>query len=222
MNKTKIEWCDYSWNPIKGACPVGCWYCYARAIYDRFKLNPEPRLDVDELEKLASFRKTGVKVFACSTFELFHPCVDGWRDFIFDAIFDRPDLTFIVLTKMPERIDRAMPNNVWLGASYSGHGDWRRLNDLQRAEAGIKFVSIEPILDRDGGVALEGFVDWVIVGRLTGYGNKYDPRPELVYNIIEDSQMRGTPLFLKDNLIPIVGKETVMAHREFPSGGRAT
>ena len=36
MNKSKIEWTDYSWNPIKGLCPVGCWYCYAKKMYKRF------------------------------------------------------------------------------------------------------------------------------------------------------------------------------------------
>jgi len=35
MNKTKIDWCDYSWNPITG-CLHGCEYCYARRIARRF------------------------------------------------------------------------------------------------------------------------------------------------------------------------------------------
>ena len=35
MNKTKIDWCDYSWNPITG-CLHGCEYCYARRIANRF------------------------------------------------------------------------------------------------------------------------------------------------------------------------------------------
>jgi len=37
MNKTKIEWCDYTWNPITG-CLHGCDYCYARRIAKRFKM----------------------------------------------------------------------------------------------------------------------------------------------------------------------------------------
>jgi Bacteriophage protein gp37 len=35
MNKTKIEWCDSTWNPVTG-CLHGCEYCYARKIIDRF------------------------------------------------------------------------------------------------------------------------------------------------------------------------------------------
>lgn len=35
MNKTKIDWCDSTWNPVTG-CLHGCEYCYARGITKRF------------------------------------------------------------------------------------------------------------------------------------------------------------------------------------------
>ena len=35
MVKTKIEWCDSTWNPVTG-CRHGCPYCYARGIAQRF------------------------------------------------------------------------------------------------------------------------------------------------------------------------------------------
>lgn len=35
MNKTKIEWCDSTWNPVTGCCH-NCEYCYARRIACRF------------------------------------------------------------------------------------------------------------------------------------------------------------------------------------------
>lgn len=35
MNKTNIEWSDYSWNPITG-CKHGCEYCYAERMAKRF------------------------------------------------------------------------------------------------------------------------------------------------------------------------------------------
>lgn len=34
-NKTKIDWCDATWNPVTG-CLHGCEYCYARRIAERF------------------------------------------------------------------------------------------------------------------------------------------------------------------------------------------
>ena len=36
MKKTKIEWCDSTWNPVTG-CLHGCEYCYAKRIAERFK-----------------------------------------------------------------------------------------------------------------------------------------------------------------------------------------
>lgn len=40
MNKTKIEWADYTWNPVTG-CLHGCPYCYARSIARRFGMRGE-------------------------------------------------------------------------------------------------------------------------------------------------------------------------------------
>ena len=34
--KTKIDWCDSTWNPVTG-CLHGCAYCYARRIAERFR-----------------------------------------------------------------------------------------------------------------------------------------------------------------------------------------
>lgn len=35
MDKTRIGWCESSWNPVTG-CLHGCQYCYARGITKRF------------------------------------------------------------------------------------------------------------------------------------------------------------------------------------------
>ncbi len=35
MSRTKIEWCDSTWNPVTG-CLHDCAYCYARKIANRF------------------------------------------------------------------------------------------------------------------------------------------------------------------------------------------
>jgi len=51
MNKTKIDWCDMTWNPVTG-CLHGCEYCYARGIAKRFgsapSINPHDKLHVIE------------------------------------------------------------------------------------------------------------------------------------------------------------------------------
>jgi len=242
MQKTRIEWVrnpdgsqGYSWNPIKGICPVGCWYCYGRRMYQRFKLDPKPWLDIAELNQAAETRLTGKRIFVCSTFELFHPIVDSLtgrcvrvdemgrkeshdkaRDMIFDVIKRRPDLTFIVLTKMPERIDRPMPDNVWLGVSVTGGSlaDTRRTEFLARIKAKIKFISFEPILFPPWLVSLPLTPDWVIAGRLTGHGKIHDPARGIIKEIVEYAQINEIPIFLKNNLKEIWGEPLI---QEIPS-----
>jgi len=42
-DRTKIDWCDASWNPVTG-CLHGCTYCYARGIARRFGNHMEERV----------------------------------------------------------------------------------------------------------------------------------------------------------------------------------
>lgn len=42
MEKTKIDWCDSSWNPVTG-CRHECQYCYARSNVKRFGCPGYPR-----------------------------------------------------------------------------------------------------------------------------------------------------------------------------------
>lgn len=65
MIKTKIEWCDSSWNPVSG-CLHDCPYCYARGTANRFKgCNLSPNGVSDEAiveldEKLEVTNKDGI------------------------------------------------------------------------------------------------------------------------------------------------------------------
>lgn len=211
-----IGWTDYTFNPIKGLCPVGCWYCYGRAIYKRFKMNPEVRYEMS-LHKYKQLRnlKPGTKVFICSTFELFHPAVKKeWRGIIFKIIKANPKIIFQILTKMPENIDRPMPDNVWLGVSVTCSGDmWRRYEMFDKVEAKVKFVSHEPILGHSG-LFSSYKCDWVILGRLTGHGKKRDPSRGYLQKYIDWGKKYGVPIFLKNNLKEIWGENLI---QEFPN-----
>lgn len=213
MNKTKIEWTDYTWNPIKGICPVGCWYCYAKKIYQRFGWNPELDLvnyiDLQEPRKI----KKPSKIFLCSTVEFFHPNIHpSWREVIFDVIKNCPQHTFQILTKMPENIDREMPDNVWLGMTSTNHNEDEKIDEfLEKTEAKIKFISYEPLLEAPAPCLI--CEDWIIVGRLTGYGNKHNPKREWIEQLVYHAKIDKIPIFLKDNLKHIWGEPLI---QEFP------
>jgi protein gp37 len=225
MQKTRIEWCDYSWNPIKGLCPVNCKtpdgkeYCYARKISRRFQRPPEPRLALIK-EIMAHFPRKPSRIFVCSTFEIFHPVADEWRDLIFNNIETCQRQTFIILTKMPDRIDRPMPENVWLGISITKPAEWRKkIVPFFVTEAKTKFISYEPLFQYDDGfrhLYIPGFIDWAIIGRLTGHGNKYNPNKRWIENLVNSAKNKNIPIFLKDNLVPIVGEDYVKAHQAWP------
>lgn len=50
MDKTKIDWCDSTWNPVTG-CRHNCHYCYARDITERFRPFDFPHLTEDGVFK---------------------------------------------------------------------------------------------------------------------------------------------------------------------------
>ena len=212
MNKTRIEWTNYSWNPIKGACPQACWFCYARAMYKRFKRDPE--LSWDGKVPILSNKKPS-RIFICSTIEMFHPQIPKeWRDRIFrtiEADFNKKH-TFQILTKLPQNIDRKMPDNVHLGVSITNNFDRQRWPWLYIwKKARIKFISYEPLLENI--IALPRKPDWIIVGRLTGHGHEYDPKLEWIKDIVRHCADYGIKIFLKDNLKEIWDEPLI---QEFP------
>jgi len=215
VQKTKIEWVKnpdgtqgYSWNPIKGLCPIGCWYCYARKIYQRFKLNKELRIELKEFRPIHRLSKPS-GIFVCSTMELFHPEIrPEWKERIFATIHELPEHRFYILTKLPQFIDRPMPDNVWIGVSIINHLDLQRWPVLYTdVEAKTKFISFEPWV---GPVRmLPNKPDWVIVGRLTGHGKGFAPSREELKYIVDHYKKLRTPIFLKDNLKDIWGEPLI-------------
>ena len=211
MQKSRIEWTDYTWNPIKGICPVGCWYCYARRMHKRFGWDETIRLDSDELVR-PMVLSISSKIFVCSTFEIFSPVVSHLKDLVFQVIEKCPQHTFQILTKFPQNIDRPMPDNVWLGVSITGEKvreDFHKIRDLEDAQAKTKFISYEPLL----GLPAIGLFDWIIIGRLTQHGHKYDPKKVWIEKIVRIAQEENISLFLKDNLKEIYGAPLI---QEFP------
>jgi protein gp37 len=161
----------------------------------------------------------GLKVFICSTFELFHSVVkEEWRNEIFEIIEDNPKITFQILTKLPQNIDREMPNNVWLGMTVTGEPksvERNKLNIFQHKKARVKFISYEPVLS-EVPFELTDKIDWLIIGALTGHSYKNRYRPHVVYlqRIIKSFKEDGTKIFLKDNLKSIWKDKLIQEYPE--------
>lgn len=130
MDNTKIEWCDATWNPVKGCSRVseGCRHCYAEGLAARFHQTGQwghglteggkwtGKVTLDEKALLQPLRwKKPRRIFVNSLSDLFHPNVpDEWVDRIFAIMALCPQHTFQVLTKRPERMrdyasDQATP-----------------------------------------------------------------------------------------------------------------
>lgn len=130
MEKTKIDWCDSSWNPVTG-CYHTCPYCYARGIANRFsnfhaenyngntcvldepfvdrsgKTHPYPYAFMPTFHRyrLEEYKnKKSRNIFICSMADLFGEWVpDDWIVEIFNACQNALQHNYLFLTKNPKR-----------------------------------------------------------------------------------------------------------------------
>lgn len=149
MNKTKIEWCDYTWNPVTG-CLHGCDYCYARRMAHRFGRSFEPKFHAERLNQPRGVTKPS-RIFVCSAGDLFGEWVPiNWIWDVKDAIRLAPQHTYIFLTKNPKRYQDIIgpwPKNCWLGTTVTNQPDADlRIPDLLRAKSRVLYVSVEPMM----------------------------------------------------------------------------
>ena len=201
MIRTKIEWCDFSINPIKGLCPMACDYCYARRMYKRFKWDETIRHDMAVWNDVAKIKKPS-KIFVGSTIELFGKWVkDEWMEYILRQVERKSEHTFIFLTKKPVGLRKwsPFPKNVWVGVSTTGSDSNSYMQDnFQDIQVKVKFVSIEPMLNY---TPLDlRWVNWVICGQQTPVKEGTKPFASWIKSIAMDCYRLGIPLFLKDNL----------------------
>lgn len=176
MNRTKIEWCDYTWNPIVGCSPasVGCQNCYAAAISRRFKLPWGKPVFVPERLDQPRQAKTPGRVFVCSMSDIGHEEVEPmWRDQIYRAMAAAHWHTFIILTKRPAALAIDMPpDNCWMGVTVCEQEEdsctWGVLRYRRHKDDRVLFVSVEPMLEPVTFAHWDRKPDWVIAGPETG------------------------------------------------------
>ncbi len=115
MNRSKIEWCDHTWNPITG-CQHECPYCYARKMTARFagdvRLNRMAKKDYS-LVPAADDGKDLYELNAPMLNETGKPLV---YPFGFEPTLHRYRMSY------PERLK--MGNNIFVGAMADIFGSW--------------------------------------------------------------------------------------------------
>ena len=190
-------------------CRKGCPYCYAKKIARRFpKTFPrgfEPTYYPKRLGNPERSRKP-CGIFVCSMGELFGEWLPvSWTMDVLETIQAAPWHRFYILTKSPDvaiRYSHVIHPWTWLGVTVTQMQDLSRVEILKECDAGLRFISFEPLAGSMAkGGKLEAVLDgigWAIIGAQTN--PKRLPKKEWVEEIIGACDDLGIPVFLKDNL----------------------
>ena len=193
-------------------CTIGCSYCYARNNVRRFHMiddfeKPEyfPRkLRLMEKKRPQNFLLTGM-----SDFSLWEP---EWREEIFSKMSQNPQHQYLFFTKRPEMIQFSTAlDNAWFGVTVTASKEKERIQALrEHIQGGHYHVTFEPMFDNIGDVDLSG-VEWVVIGTETGRRkNKSVSRPEWVWNLTDQAKALGIPVFMKEDLLPVMGEDQMI------------
>ncbi len=214
-DKSKIEWTDATWNPVRGCTKIspGCAHCYAETFAERFRGVPghpfEFGFDLRLVpKKLAEPFRWGTprKIFVNSMSDLFHPNVPTeYIVKVAKVMCEANWHTYQVLTKRAERLEKLLENelrfstkhnHIWWGVSVENrkHG-FPRIDHLRKSPAPVRFLSVEPLLEDLGKVNLRG-MDWVIVGGESGPGAR-PMEAEWVRSIRDQCDKAGVAFFFK-------------------------
>jgi protein gp37 len=211
--RSKIEWTDATWNPLRGCVKVspGCKHCYAETFAERFRGVPghpyEQGFDLKLVpEKLAEPLRwhSPRMVFVNSMSDLFQDGVPiGYIEAVITVMMQARWHTYQVLTKRAERLRETLnaypefcARHIWYGVSVEDREyGVPRIEHLRSTSAAVKFLSIEPLLEDLGEVDLTG-IHWVIVGGESGPGAR-EIREEWVERIRKQCEGADVPFFFK-------------------------
>lgn len=155
----------------------------------------------------------GETIFICSMADMFGPWVpDEWIEKIFAACENAPGHRYLFLTKYPDRYLQLAKNGIlrendsfWYGSTVTDP-----YKDAFYSDKHHTFISVEPILEPFTKVEsqLAENIDWMILGAETGNRkDKVVPERAWIEEIVEQFQSRGKPVFMKDSMIPVWGKD---------------
>ena len=209
-----IEWTDATWNPVTGCTKItrGCDNCYAQRIAERFRGvagHPfEQGFDLTlrpaRLRQPLTWKRPRM-IFVNSMSDLFHKQVPAeFIDQVFETMEQANWHVFQVLTKRSSLMrsylgrrygGRTAPRHIWCGVSVEDELATARIRHLQKAQADVRFLSIEPLLGPIENLRLEG-ISWVIVGGESGPKARPIELPWVIA-IRDQCQREGVPFFFK-------------------------
>lgn len=214
-DKTTIEWTDATWNPIRGCSKVspGCANCYAETFAERFRGVPahpyefgfDLKLVPEKLLEPLRWR-TPRMIFVNSMSDLFHEAVpDDYIKTVVQVMATANWHTYQILTKRSDRMRDLLSTklhfaseewHIWWGVSVENkkHG-LPRIKNLRNARTKVRFLSIEPLLERLGPLNLQG-ISWVIVGGESGPGAR-PMKKSWVIDIRDQCRRANVPFFFK-------------------------
>ena len=213
-DKTSIEWTDATWNPVTGCTKIspGCDNCYALRFSERFRGTPnhpfETGFDLtlrpERIEQPLLWRRPKM-IFVNSMSDLFHKEIpEAFIDRVFDTMEAAHWHTFQVLTKRSSLLrnylqrryeGRRGPTHMWFGVSVEDGSKLSRVKHLRDAPAGIRFLSVEPLIGPIGKINLTG-IDWVIVGGESGPKSR-PMDPAWVREVRDQCDESGVAFFFK-------------------------
>jgi protein gp37 len=169
VNKTKIEWTDLTWNPVRAnlkgpraprphsgtfctRISPGCTHCYASTINKRFGNGLE--YTVPNLQKVEFFLDERIlaeplklrkpsRIFVGDMFDLFHEAIPGVMIAeVLRVAWKTPQHTFQFLTKRADRMQRivSLMYDEWGGKPREHMWFGVSVEDQQRADERIPFL----------------------------------------------------------------------------------
>ena len=186
MSKTKIPWCDATWNPIAGLDKPLHWRNPRRVFVCSMGDLFHPSVEI------------------------------GFLTHVFDTIEQCPQHTFQILTKRPENISKLWTNqserpghswqymrkgtvlpNVWLGTSCENQ-EWydKRWPIAAQIPAAVNFISFEPLLSD---IQMKPpYPSWCIICAESKGGHPgRECKIEWVRSIVQQCKAAGIPVFVK-------------------------
>ena len=189
-------------------CTIGCRYCYARSNVRRFHMIDDfehPEFFPEKLRLMERRRPRNFFLTGMSDFALWEP---EWRETVFARIRRNPQHQYIFLTKRPEKVRVSTDlDNVWFGVTVTSRSETGRIEALRKnVRGGHLHVTFEPMFDDIGPVDLSD-VEWIVIGTETGRRKgKSVSKPDWVHNLTGQAHARGIPVFMKEDLLPIMGE----------------